>query len=370
MLNLLASMDLTAFQNDYVAARQKFQQSLAEFDPKLMVEKFEYVHPLPGPKGEKLACEGVFLGQSRLPKEVLVVIAGTHGVEGFTGSAIQVDALPLLQEVLKSQPSLGVVLIHAMNPWGFAWVRRGDHQGIDLNRNFIDFTAPLPPNQDYESFQNLLHDSRWINAEDFSDLWRNVPFNDFVEQITRGQYQDPEGLFYGGTAPSWSRQVLEKITRNFFFETAEKICVIDCHTGLGPYGYGEAINDHLPNTPSFKWVEKLYGANACSAHLGESCSPPKLGLLDYHWYEVMGDRGCFITLEYGTYPVDKLISELLREQIYQNTLAKGQVRDIDAKPVQLMKDFFYPQEVSWQQQVLFRSRQMIGLAIEGMLAND
>jgi hypothetical protein len=253
-----------------------------------------------------------------------------------------------------------------MNPWGFAWVRRGDHEGIDLNRNFIDFNQPLPMNSDYESFQPLLHDARWLAAKDFSDLWNNVPFDDFVEQITRGQYQDPEGLFYGGNHPSWSHQVLQKITDTPFFETAQHVSVIDCHTGLGSYGYGEAINDHEPDTASFEWAKRLYGNNQCAALLGESCSAPKLGLLDYHWHKVMGDRGCFITLEYGTYPVEHLISELLREQIYQNTLPEGQVRDINSPIVQQMKDFFYPQELSWQQQVLFRSRQIINLALVGI----
>lgn len=366
MLNLLAPMDLAVFQNDYSQSQQCFRQAVNQVADPLIVERFEYPHPLTGPQGESLACEGLFLSQSRAPKQVLVIISGTHGVEGFTGSAIQADILPLLETTLYAQLDLGIVLIHAMNPWGFAWIRRGDHEGIDLNRNFVDFNRAAPANLDYQSFQSILHDTRWIEAQDFSDLWRESNFDDFVEQITRGQYDDAEGLFYGGSAPSWSRQVLEQITQNTFFTRAERLCIIDCHTGLGPYGYGEAINDHLPNTAGFAWVEKLYGHNACSAHLGESCSPPKSGLLDYHWHQVMGERGCFITLEYGTYSVDKLISELLREQVYQNTLGKA-ARDIHAAPVQKMKDFFYPRETSWQQQVLFRSRQVINLALVGLV---
>ncbi|BBN58599.1 DUF2817 domain-containing protein [Hydrogenovibrio marinus] len=370
LLDLQAPMVLSVFKNSYLDARECFQQTLADIPQSLIKQSERFVHPLTGPAGEELACETVLLSQSEQPETILVVISGTHGVEGVTGSAIQADILPLLVDVLQKSARLGVMLIHAMNPWGFAWVRRGDHQGIDLNRNFIDFDQPVPMNEDYAQYQSQLHEARWLEVSDFSGLWQGVSFADFIEQITRGQYQDPTGLFYGGNAPSWSRQVLETITRHAVFESAHNINVIDCHTGLGPYGYGEVINDHFPNTAGFDWVNRLYGANACAALLGESCSAPKSGLIDYHWQKVIGGRGCFVTLEFGTYSVDKLISELLREQIYQNTLPQGVERNIKAEPVRLMQAFFYPRESSWQQQVLFRGRQVVNMALQGVLGSE
>ena len=42
--------------------------------------------------------------------------------------------------------------------------------------------------------------------------------------------------------------------------------------------------------------------------------------------------------------------------------------DIDHEAVQALKRFFYPEEHSWQQQVLFRGRQVTDLALRGLLA--
>ncbi|BCN94267.1 hypothetical protein THMIRHAM_20520 [Thiomicrorhabdus immobilis] len=365
MLNLQSKMDLNCFKQTYQDARLAFKHALKLIDPELIFESQSFQHPLTDSDAKNLFCDAVFLSQSAKPKHVLVLICGTHGIEGFTGSAVQIDTLPLLADLLKQQADLGVVLIHALNPWGFAWLRRSDHQGIDLNRNFIDFSQPLPSNPDYQTLHTQL---QGLTADsDLTCLWENTDFNTFVAKITQGQYQQADGLFYGGTQASWSQQQLNKIAQHAFIQNAEQLSVIDVHTGLGPYGYGEIINDHTPNTAGFAWAETLYGNNACSALLGESCSAPKLGLLDYFWHDLMGGRGCFITLEYGTFAVQHLILELLKEQLYQNQLKADQQRDLQAKPVVDLKNFFYPFEPSWQQQVLFRARQTIAMALTGML---
>lgn len=366
MLNLQSKMDLNCFKQNYQDARAAFKKSLSLIDQRLIVDSFEFQHPLKDPAGAELFCDIVFLGQSPDPSNVLVLISGTHGIEGFTGSAVQIDSLPLLNTFLKSQADFGIVLIHALNPWGFAWLRRCDHEGIDLNRNFIDFSQPLPENSEYKILQAKLNNDKWLKTAHLSELWADEDFPSFVAQITQGQYTDANGLYYGGQQPSWSHQLLNKVCAHSFITQANHLSVIDVHTGLGAYGYGEVINDHTPNTKGFEWAKTLYGNNGCAALLGESCSAPKLGLLDYYWHKAMGDRGCFITLEYGTYAVENLISELIKEQIYHNGLAPNQSRDLQAEAVVNLKAFFYPYEISWQQQVLFRARQIMALALLGL----
>ena len=367
MLTLLPGLSTNCFADNYQSARSHFNDAIRNVISQAADNYHTFTHPLVGPANDKLSCDVLFLGNTNTPQRVLVLISATHGVEGFAGSAIQTDCFPILNNIVLQDKDLGVVFIHALNPWGFAWLRRNDHEGIDLNRNFVDFTTPLPENQEYAAIYQAISQLQLDEQNDIQSLWQENGLQVFTEIITKGQYSHKDGCFYGGSAASWSRQVLEQITQHPMIKNAERMAVIDLHTGLGPYGYGELINDHLPATAGFHWAEKLYGANACAALLGESCSTVKKGLLDYHWHKVMGDRGCFVTLEFGTFALQQLLSTLIKEQLYHCSLdSSGQQRDINNKHVQDLKAFFYPAEKTWQQQVLFRGRQTVAMALDGM----
>lgn len=366
MLLHAPELDPGLFPENYRAARQQFVDTYRQLPGTLQQGLQEYPHPLPGPAGEVLACDVAWLGQRVDPKALLVLVAGTHGVEGFAGSAIEVDVLRLLAGVLERHANLGVVVVHALNPWGFAWLRRYDHDGIDLNRNFVDFCQPLPDNPGYEALHAQLLDP----PAELSRLWQQTGLEEFTRIVTLGQYQHADGCFYGGKAPSWSRQVIESVA-GAVTDGVSRLAVLDLHTGLGPYGYGELINDHPPGSAGDTFVQRWYGANACSAQLGESVSTLKKGLQDFFWHEVIGDRGCFVTLEFGTYPVERLLEVLLREQATQAAfIADGRARDLTHPDVVALQQFFYPAEVSWQQQVLFRGRQAISMALQGLLSDD
>ena len=368
MLRLTADLDLECFSPDYSGARSRILEISSNIPEELVQGRQVHTHPLAGPDGGTLTCDVTVFSQAEKPRNLLVLISGTHGVEGFAGSAIQVDCLPLLVEAATQEASLGVVVIHAFNPWGFAWLRRSDHEGIDLNRNFTDFTKPLPDNEEYEALHQRITGLAPGELDSPASLWKQSGIDTFAEIFTRGQYRHADACFFGGKAPSWSRKVLEQITASEMFANAERIAVIDLHTGLGPYGYGELINDHVPGTPGDEWVRRWYGDNAKSAQRGESVSTMKEGLLDFYWHRLVGDRGCFVTLEFGTYDMERLGAALLKEQHYQNLIQRqGRSRDVTNPYVQELRGFFYPEEPSWQQQVLFRGRQVVSLACEGLL---
>lgn len=357
MTALPPSLDLSCFSADFAAARQRFLSALAELPPELVVEHDSLTHPEPGPGGQPLACDWVQLQAAADPRDWLVLISGTHGTEGAAGSAIQCDLLPLLVEPLRRHPSLGIVLIHALNPWGFAWRRRCDHQGIDINRNFINFNKGLPNNSHYAQ----LH--RAIIADG------DVPSSELLRpEVTKGQYQFSRGLFFGGQGPSWSRQLLERKCKAPQWQRARRVAVIDLHTGLGPYGYGEVINDHPANSVGFALAQSWYGDNAQSSALGESVSPPKLGLLDYFWHHLIGGRGSFVTLEFGSYPLTQLMQLLIEEQRYYNRCReRGEARDLDNDAVRALQHFFCPADNSWQHMLLLRARHVVSLALAGIL---
>src|SRR6516225_9551772 len=90
--------------------------------------------------------------------------SGTHGVEGFCGSGCQTGYLnDRLYEALSSKSA--VILVHALNPFGFAWLRRVNEDNIDVNRNFHDFRKPLPSSEAYEQLHGWLVPGDWTGPQ-------------------------------------------------------------------------------------------------------------------------------------------------------------------------------------------------------------
>jgi hypothetical protein len=78
-------------------------------------------------------------------------------VEGYCGSGVQVFALHDQEWRAKARDAgVATLYIHALNPYGFSHVRRFTHENVDLNRNFQDFSKPLPVNTAYREVQPLL----------------------------------------------------------------------------------------------------------------------------------------------------------------------------------------------------------------------
>jgi hypothetical protein len=339
---------LKVFSQRYSAAKSLFLDSIEL--SRLMTSTETFNHPEKGPRNERLSCDVIWLGKTNTDN-VLVLISGLHGVEGGVGSAIQTD---FVNRYKRLPDNCAVVLVHALNPWGFAWASRGDHQGIDVNRNFIDFNQPLP-------------------TSDISDLWQQLSSGelDFVdlaadqeqfERISQGQYQHADAPFYGGNTVSWSRQIIESLIEKIAPAKRKKIMVLDIHSGLGGYGCGDLICDHPADSKGFKLAHTLFGKTIVAPFASESKYGAKLGLHDYIWQQ-QGEHVCFLTLEFGTQGNDRLLSVLAQDQQWQQSGETDWSADSTIETKHAMQDFFCPDEKQWQELVLFRGRQVIEMAL-------
>jgi len=248
------------FAPSYASARNKFLAAAQAAGARLSS------YPLPnqrGPGRETLSIDVALLGAEQPVDSVLLLISGTHGVEGHCGSGIQVgyfrdqlhDALPA---------GTATLMIHALNPYGFAWRRRVNEDNIDLNRNFRDFSAPLPDGSAYEAIHNCLVPEAWdgpLRQEADRELLRRIEaagIPSYQAVLQRGQYTRPTGLFYGGKGPCWSNTMLRRLLREHIPAGATRLAVLDIHTGLGPCGYGEPI--YADDSPKgFKRARRWYG---------------------------------------------------------------------------------------------------------------
>ncbi|HYQ72755.1 MAG TPA: DUF2817 domain-containing protein, partial [Gammaproteobacteria bacterium] len=297
---------------------------------------------------------------------VLVVLGGTHGIEGFAGTAVICDLLTGLATGPVPDDT-AVLCVHALNPWGYAWHRRCDADGVDLNRNGIDFGQPLPQNPGYTELRPALFDPdaerRQRTFQAYIDAHGRTAFE---IAVSGGQYEDPTGPFYGGCKPAHGRCVVEALITDYRLGE-RRLGVIDVHTGLGAWANGEIICDHLPGSDGAKTARRWYGERCTLPALGTSSSVPKLGLLDYIWHAVMPAGSCYITLEYGTYTTRELFEVLLADHRFWAEHAAAAPRHPDRTAlVERMLAHFCPGDPAWRTQVLLQARRATREAVAGL----
>src|SRR6476620_696899 len=196
---------------DYVEARARFRDAAAAAGAHVQ----HHEHPLTGPAGESLATDVATIGSPDAPTRLLV-ISGTHGVAGFAGSLCQTR---WLTEGVSVPDDVAIVLVHAINPYGFAWIRRVNEDNVDLNRNCIDFSAGVPENTGYDELADALVPPSWDDdtqtrtAEQLLAYAGVHGFDGLQDAVSTGQYRHPRGIFFGGRGPVWSQRTLKTIVQ-------------------------------------------------------------------------------------------------------------------------------------------------------------
>jgi hypothetical protein len=354
------------FPASYADARARFHDACRG----AAVEVDAYANPRSGPDREALATDVAWVGP-RDARAVLVVVSATHGVEGFPGSGAQVDWLRGARPAVLPE-GVAALLVHAINPHGFAWLRRVTEEGVDLNRNFVDFASPLPQNPGYDRLADALvpaalDDATLAGADARIDAYRAEHGEDcLMVARSAGQYRHPGGMFYGGTEPTWSRRTLERIASDFELHRRELVAVVDFHTGLGPFGYGEPICAHTLGTANVARAAKWYGRSVTQPALGTSSSVEKTGLAEYGWERLLGERVTFIALEYGTYPPQSGLRVLRADHWLHNAGALEWSDPTTRRIKREIRLHFAPETLDWREMVLLRSRQILRQALSAL----
>ncbi|HYM29935.1 MAG TPA: M14 family metallopeptidase [Candidatus Cybelea sp.] len=349
------------FSADFAEARARFLTAAKAASAEVVTVD----NPARGPGGLLLSTDVVRIGP-RDATRIVMAVSGTHGVEGFAGSAAQVAWL----RGRRSLPDgVAVVLVHAINPFGFAWLRRVSEDNVDVNRNFVDHARSHPANALYDEIAEVMLPARW-NENSLAKL--RMALEKLVQKhgpgadlrVGSGQYAHPKGLFYGGREPVWSNKTLTAIARKFL-AGARHVAYVDFHTGLGPYGHGEAICYHAPRTPAFEAARRWYGAGITSPHAGNSASPMNAGKTGYGVMSSLPKAQVVcVTLEFGTYQGSRVLGAIVADGWLHTfgDLDTDKGRQIKAE----MREAFYPDKDDWKDMVARRSDEILRQAVEGV----
>jgi len=349
-----------AFSASYAQARAKFLQAAHRAG----LIPISYQHPLPGRDGEALAIDVALDGTVGADK-LLIVSSGCHGVEGFCGSGVQVHALQ--DEAFRTQcAAKGVALLylHALNPYGFSHIRRFTHENVDLNRNFQDFSKPLPRNPAYRRLHPLLLPDAWppsvANHLALGCHLAGHGMRSVQTAVSGGQYEFAEGLFFGGAAPTWSNITLRRILREHAAR-ARRLAWIDLHTGLGARGacergFAGRADDSAALERSRRWWGGAGATPVTPIGGSASVSAPLTGLMGSSIYdECPQSEITAICMEFGTVPRLKVLQALRAEQWL--TIHPQADAGLAARIKQNLLDAFYVDSTDWKEKILSQARQ-------------
>jgi len=319
-----------------------------------------------GPNGVPLAIEIAWLGIEN-PSRVVIHSSGIHGVEGFAGSAVQ---LALLESGLDVPADAALVLVHCLNPYGMAWLRRANEHNVDINRNFIlDETTRTGAAATYRELDGLLNPAHLPPGPDLfylhalrAILKHGLPA--LKQAVAEGQYDFPKGLFFGGNEFE-KGPLLYLAWLSLHLKSVQRVFAIDVHTGLGKWGQ-----------------EALYfrsGANQDegAARLAERLGKPVVTDAAANGaYEIRGmlsevfsmleprPEWSFVLQEFGTYPVLKVLNALRKENYWYH----HDTRDIGHGSRQHLKEMLTPANRKWRSSVVERGVSLCQQVMEAAFA--
>jgi hypothetical protein len=358
---------LEAFSQSYAEARGKFLGAARDAGMALV----SYPLDLPGRDGETLAVDAAWQGP-RDATRLLMLSSGCHGAEGYCGSGAQVALLrdaAWCDRVLRS--GVAVLYVHALNPYGFSHTRRVTQENVDLNRNFLPSDRALPRNPAYVELHPLLLPPTWpptlANRAAIAWLIVSRGLRNLQTAISGGQYERADGLFFGGTEPTWSHRTLLRLLREHMVGVLQ-LAWIDLHTGLGRSGRCERMHMGRPDdTAGYARANGWWGGSTPLTRVGSkaSVSADLSGLI---WNAAL--RECpqaemtGIYMEFGTRPLLEVLHALRGAHWLQ--LHPEAPAEQAAAIKRRLRDAFYEDTPRWKQAVLAEVRQAAGQAIDGL----
>jgi hypothetical protein len=350
------------FSPDYITARQRFRKVGADFGWALSAFPIGSV----GPHDEELTID-IAVSPHHGNTKALVISSGLHGVEGYLGSAVQ---LAVLEGATSMNSGMRTVLLHGLNPYGFAWSRRFNENNVDPNRNFLLDGQPFVGcPAEYVAIDSLLNprlppariDGFYLRA-----LMAIVQHGmaTLKQAVAGGQFEYPTGLFFGGKEPTKTQEILQQNLPSWIDRCSE-VVHLDFHTGLGKWGSWKFLLDYPLNEPQRSWLIRWFGKETFAESNSEGVDFEASGSFGAWCVAQNPDQNyLYICAEFGTYSPLRVIAGLRAENQAHHWGQPGAAATIRAKSH--LREIFSPANIKWRTRALTEGLYIVDQAMKGL----
>lgn len=354
-----------SFLNSYEDVRANVQKRIATLKKDGVKVKYtEYAID----ESDNLYIDNFYIPALKEQKNLIVLTTGVHGMEGYIGS-VMLDVF--FEEIYTEldKKDTGVLVIANVNPYGMKYMRRYNENNVDLNRNFImDWERfDLSSNKDYPKVQSFLEpvgkigNALWHEVGFYLNLAKEAIFTgaDVIsDALLTGQYESPEGVYYGGNGDEASTTYLKGVFNDCLEGEYENIVHIDIHSGYGPR-YNMVIFNSVYETMTEAETKKAFKYDYVISHDSESFYATTGDTTDYFYRLAESkntDKELFSTcFEFGTIG-DEFIDTILSLKYTVDENRNHWYPTGNNTSAEVVKEnyyeLFYPTEKVWREKTI------------------
>ena len=319
-------------------------------------------------ESDGLYVDNILLPATEETTNLILLTTGVHGMEGYIGS-VMLDVF--FEEVYPTldTANTGVLIVANINPYGMKYMRRYNENNVDLNRNFIEDwdSFDLSSNKEYPKVDSFLQpegkmgNAFWHEVGFFLSLAKEAIFtgaDTISDALLTGQYEYPEGVYYGGNGDEMSTTYLKGVFADCLNGEYENIIHIDIHSGYGPR-YNMVIFNSVQDPTTEAEAVEMFGYDYIIAVDSEEFYPTFGDTTDYFYRlknSTASDKELYSTcFEFGTIGdsfIDSIFSlkytvDENRQHWYptDNAITEEMVREN-------YFELFYPTETEWREKTI------------------
>ena len=319
-------------------------------------------------ESDDLYIDKVYLPSSGERTNLILLTTGVHGMEGYIGSVMLDVFFEEIYPTLDTE-NTGILIVANVNPYGMKYMRRYNENNVDLNRNFIEDWENFDraSNTEYPKVDKFLQpegkmgNAFWHEVGFYLSLAKEAIFtgaDTISDALLTGQYEYPEGVYYGGDGDEKSTAYLKGVFRECLDSEYENIVHVDIHSGYGPR-YNMVIFNSVQDETTEAEACDMFGYDYIIAVDSEEFYPTFGDTTDYFYRLKNGmesDKDLYSTcFEFGTIG-DSFFDSILslkytvdenRQHWYptDNEITEAVVREN-------YYELFYPTETEWREKTI------------------